>query len=74
MSSDEEEPTVDDLNFIDDGPVEELSMDDLADLYTIGYCQNVIDYTPDGEEVLCHDVCNLSEQFCKLCRNSLRNF
>lgn len=69
LSSDEDVANQDDINFIDDT---ELEQDTYP--YATGYCQNVIDVLPDGEEVLCHDLCNPSEQYCKLCRSLLRLF
>lgn len=68
MSSDEEVANEDDLSFINDDLLEEES----TDPYAVNYCQNVIDVMPDGEEIMCHDLCSPAEQYCKLCRSLMR--
>lgn len=69
VSSDEDVANQDDLDFIDDTALEEDTYP-----YATGYCQNVIDILPNGEEIFCHDLCNPSEQYCKLCRQLMRLF
>lgn len=50
-----------------DGLSEDL--EDPPDLYVPGKCMNVLGVDPEtGEEEICGDACNPSEQICHYCR------
>ena len=70
--------TAEDADFIDDsanhsqGDGYLLDADDLdepLDLYVPGKCMNLLGYDPEtGQEEICGDACNPSEQLCHFCR------